>query len=906
MSLILTNLKVIDMKILEYLFTEAPGATTISDSSGQNNDGEINPVRADAEPARVVNTMSPPGYASNSLRYNVDLMPTSHGGNVEPDDQLQFLSVPVTPSILNINTTRQFTISFWAYHEVMDTVGNPWDGPQTPTGKDLFCPQHCCGAEAFYIFVRTKNLGVSVPVSERGELAFTGDGPAIVQAGGIDTTGLGGTTSQGYHVAINRWVHIACVLQPPAGINPGKWQIYADGVLVGEEDALPGLADTNTKIFSTNPDGTPAIGVDMRFGNFRGDFIGGVQRPQPIAIGANDYAYNGYLTGIRMYDHAQTQTEICADIATDSDTPSVESYTPSINFGGIAEGLVTVQPIEVEIKGCSNATIQASFVGAAGPFGFPVSSAVAVPGTPDYGASNTGTIWISYSTESIGSNAAATIRIQVMEAGFDVEVPILASTIARPSVSAVLVLDRSGSMGGGIGVPGLTKADMLREAARTFVNLMRDGDRVGIVRYNNNAPPPHFELTDVGPEDLGIGRANAIAYINGAELNPLGSTSIGDGVFEASNVLSSSTDDIQAMIVMTDGIENTARFLADPDVQTSLSENTYAIGLGQPSNISTGPLNAIVRGNDTYMLITGDIDINNRFKLIKYYTQILSDINNMSIVVDPGGVLTPLKTQTIFFSLNETDVEFDMILLTENPELILFELEAPNGMIISADDVANLPNAKYVVKEDLAFYRFRVPVFFGAPDGHIGKWKANIKMRTSKPQNSDDVSVLQRSDIQYSFLVRARTSLELKVSLTQPLITIGAPIFIEALVSEYGLISNERFNVKAELTQPNGLTQTLTLDRLDNGCFGLNLDQNVVPGVYTLRVLARGFTLKGNSVEREKTLTGVIVRDDLPADVPSTRDTEIVDALGEIKNTLGILFKCCLIGIIILLIFLAL
>lgn len=325
------------MKIFEYLFDQPAGSTAIDDSSGNGLTAEINAVRAGATPARVVTGFSPPGYRFNSLRFDVDAMPTSHGPNVEPDDQLQFLRVPVTADVLNVNTTRAFSVSFWAYHEAKpDPGGNPWDGPSTLADKDLFCPQHSCGAEAFYIFVRTKNIGASVPVPERGELAFTGDGPAIVQAGGIDTTGLGGTTSNGYHVPINQWVHIACVLQPPGGASPGRWRIFVDGVLRGERDALPGLADPTTEIFSTDGAGNPRPGVDIRFGNFRGDFPGGVRRPRPIQAGANDYAFHGYLTAIRMYDHAQTETEIRADIATDT-TPS----RPRVNQAAWVSGTTT-------------------------------------------------------------------------------------------------------------------------------------------------------------------------------------------------------------------------------------------------------------------------------------------------------------------------------------------------------------------------------------------------------------------------------------------------------------------------------------------------------------------------------------------------------------------------------------
>jgi len=296
------------LKIVEYLFDVSEGDVVIPDSSGNGNEGRINPVRVGAVPAVVSSDNIPLGYRFKALKFAVDGMPPSPSGVPEPDDQLQFLGIPLTDSIRNINTTKSFTVSFWAYHETLpkDAGQNPWDSPRTLTDKRLFCPQHTCGAEAFYIFVRTKDLGTSVPVSERGELAFTGNGPQVVNAGGIDQSEIGGTTSQGYHTPINRWIHITGVLHPPTGTSPGKWQIWVNGDLKGEDDALSKLAEPGTRIFPE------AAGVDIRFGNFRG-----LNRPRPISDGANDYAFNGYLTGIRLYDHAQTKSEILQDIRTD-------------------------------------------------------------------------------------------------------------------------------------------------------------------------------------------------------------------------------------------------------------------------------------------------------------------------------------------------------------------------------------------------------------------------------------------------------------------------------------------------------------------------------------------------------------------------------------------------------------
>lgn len=334
------------MKILHLRFSESVGETDVRDFSLQGNNGSINPVRVGATPARIVSGNVPQGYRFNSLAFDVDDMPPSPTcpprrplrGAVpgfecpEPDEQLQFLSVPVTRSIQNINQRRQFTISFWAYHTVRDRGRNEnsWVLPETPAGRRIFCPQHVCGANAFYIFIQTKDD--TVEEAERGQVVFTADGPEVVNSGDPDTVAMGGVVTEGYRVPLNQWVHIAGVLEAPRPLSdeespppvpadfPGSWRIYVDGILRGQSDALPNL-NTSMPIF--RPDGV----VDIRFGNFRG--ANAPQgRPNPIKIfdergenivpGANDYAFNGYLTGIRMYDHAQGEKAIWDDILEDT------------------------------------------------------------------------------------------------------------------------------------------------------------------------------------------------------------------------------------------------------------------------------------------------------------------------------------------------------------------------------------------------------------------------------------------------------------------------------------------------------------------------------------------------------------------------------------------------------------
>lgn len=103
----------------------------------------------------------------------------------------------------------------------------------------------------------------------------------------------------------------------------------------------------------------------------------------------------------------------------------------------------------------------------------------------------------------------------------------------------------------------------------------------------------------------GAGRMAAIGHINGPELDPAGATSIGAGVVAGKEALDTASPpyDVNAMLVLTDGQENTPPRLAD--VAGSITANTFAIGLGRPENISVAALDALTQGHNGYLLITG-------------------------------------------------------------------------------------------------------------------------------------------------------------------------------------------------------------------------------------------------------------------------------------------------------------
>jgi len=166
----------------------------------------------------------------------------------------------------------------------------------------------------------------------------------------------------------------------------------------------------------------------------------------------------------------------------------------------------------------------------------------------------------------------------------------------------MLCLDQSGSMDWLAGVDATTKRiDVLHQAATNFVQLVQDssriGDGVGMVSFDQSAHPGIAVTPNTG---TGFDLAPVVAAIQA--IHPAGATSIGNGLQLARATLSPVTGyDQQALIVFTDGLENTSLFIAD--VMGTINSRTYAIGLGTAEQVSTGALNALTNATGGYLLL---------------------------------------------------------------------------------------------------------------------------------------------------------------------------------------------------------------------------------------------------------------------------------------------------------------
>lgn len=564
---------------------------------------------------------------------------------------------------------------------------------------------------------------------------------------------------------------------------------------------------------------------------------------------------------------------VCARVIRETLKPflppeTVTLKTPSVSFLDVPEGMggasvTVVREVEFEVVTCRPLTLAFKSTPAP-PFGAPMGPSVKATTDP-VAPFQRAKLAISYSSTIGSSSVTGSVVVRCEETGQEWTIPITANTVGRPPTAVVLVLDRSGSMIEQL-EDGTSKAQKLREAAGIFVEAMLPGDGIGLVRFDDTAQVL-MGVEDVGASGSGAGRQAALAHIGGAELDPAGATSIGAGVQAGRTVLNAAVSSpdygAKAMVVLTDGMENTAPALAD--VSSKISANTFAIGLGLPANISTAALNTLVQGHNGYLLVTGDIGPDRRAKLAKYFLQILSGISNANVVLDPAGEIGEGVEHRIPFHLSDADYGFEAFVISPHPELLRFELETPSGKRIGPAAASSSATISMVARNGVSFYRSALPALTTDVEGsHSGTWHVVLGISPASGPSTVGEPLLEREKegeerrtLPYDVLVHSYSNLVLKANVWQSSQEPGARVHLSATLSESGLDVGERATVWAEVERPDGGTETVSLP-YEGSRYTAEFTA-ASPGLYAVRIRAQGQTLSVEPFVREQAATVVAV-----------------------------------------------
>ncbi|NIK58881.1 LodA/GoxA family CTQ-dependent oxidase [Kribbella shirazensis] len=586
------------------------------------------------------------------------------------------------------------------------------------------------------------------------------------------------------------------------------------------------------------------------------------------------------------------------------DEASITLLTPELRFVDVPQGPMgmvreAVLAITFEVLSPSAAiTLDYAPGGApAHPQLVAVTTSVTVgPTAPN--AVATARLWVVYRTGAAPSSIPPQVlTVRDAASGQTWQVTVTGNTVPRTTTATALVLDRSGSMSEDRG-DGQSKHVALQQAANIFTDLMLEGDGVGIVRYNQDAQAlqPVLELGAGGLSDLN--RNATHDTINGTGLDPQGATSIGDGIFEGRGLLDAASPyDVKSLVVLTDGIENSPRRISD--VAAQINSRTYAVGLGQPQNISVPALQTISGNNGGYLLVTGAITADNRFLLQKYFLQVLAGISNAEVVLDPDGELTVGAVHRIPFQLTDADSGVDVVLLTPRPDVVDFRLQTPNGLLIEPWRAQAEPAMRYVTGEGVSYYRITLPIQL-RPDrfDQGGTWHALLTIgrphteRTADDSDGVDLSILRgraprsappqqrpfefqrafavanqpavgdqpgRRGLPYSLVVHSYSNVSLRATADQRSFEPGAEVTINATLTQSGVPVDGDPYLWADVTRPDGVVTTVVLDAAGPGDFTGRFG-TTMPGVYRIRVRARGRTRAGEPFTRERLVTAAVWR----------------------------------------------
>lgn len=225
----------------------------------------------------------------------------------------------------------------------------------------------------------------------------------------------------------------------------------------------------------------------------------------------------------------------------------------------------------------------------------------------------------------------------------------------------MIVFDKSGSMSLPTSVGG-NRLDAAKDAARLFADLLRDASnhRVGLISFSTAAAPsPEMPLTLASAAPATMNTALMGISANGA-------TSIGDGLRAAMVALNASSNPHKAILLLTDGMENTAPTIASQEGRAAgklVDTHLCAVGFGTPGSLDGPKLRDLAETQGGVYLSDAD-----PLNLKKYFVECFADIFDTFVGKDPIGNLPASRNASDpVVHIAESDGEVTFTLAWDDP-----------------------------------------------------------------------------------------------------------------------------------------------------------------------------------------------------------------------------------------------
>jgi hypothetical protein len=590
--------------------------------------------------------------------------------------------------------------------------------------------------------------------------------------------------------------------------------------------------------------------------------------------------------------------------------------TAPIDFGEIQQGFRTVRFITVGNPADGPLNFDASIGGAdAALFGLPDpnGSVIDPPSTRTYtvnpvspcGNLTTGSgetiVAVSFFAGEPPKVASATLTLSNHNAtNFPASqtwvFPLSAEITPPVALDVALVVDRSDSMNAALG--SRVKMDAAISSAELFVELLRPDldDRVAVARFNNQrnvVVPMTAVSTTASPTQ------NQIRQQIGTDIKPAeGLTAIAGGtmlgIHEVEKPHPGNPSPLnRAVVVLTDGIENTAfeepagnwlsilgGTMYKPDAVTvnDTIETTavtwpggierYAIGVGKPGEVSPTQLNALTGDPQKVMYVDQDLTGKLYFQLEKYYTQIFMNIVGTQPILDPMYWISPGEKHEIQFEVLRGDVDAMVVIYDYQGQRLPFFCVSPTGEIVDPVAIPAGYQLRAAFTSQARLVQFKMPS--KEPDRYAGTWKVVVVhdgrvCRGAPSLHGNEPGFLPRecasnvkTPVLYGIAIGVGSDFRMFPFVTPSPVYTGDPILLTALVSEAGLAVTG-CTVTVDATLPGGSTTQFKLfddgahsdGAADDGEYAKSFTQTFAPGIYHFKFRAVGMSRDGQQVVRE-------------------------------------------------------
>lgn len=480
--------------------------------------------------------------------------------------------------------------------------------------------------------------------------------------------------------------------------------------------------------------------------------------------------------------------------------------------------------------------------------------------------------------------------------------PLTAEITPPVAVDVALIVDRSDSMNQALG--SRVKMDAAISASQLFVELLRPNldDRIAVVRFNNDrnvVVPMAAVSTTTSPTQDQI--RQKIDAADGSGIKPAtGLTAIAGGtmlgIHEVQKPHPGNPSPLnRAVVVLTDGIENTA-FEEPPGTWLSIKGGTmytptatvvtdtvntsavtwpsdidrYAVGIGKDAEVDFSQLNALTGDINRVFSVNQNLTGDKYFQLEKYYTHIFMNIVGTQSILDPMFWITPGDTHEIEFEVLRGDVDAIIVIYDFQGNRLPFFCVSPKGEIV---DPALIPSGFQLrsgFTSQARLVEFKMPL--KEPDRYAGTWKVVIRHsgtvcygNPNPSRKSEEPGFLPKKcnhkvkdPLLYGIAIGVGSDFRMFPFVTPAPVYAGDPILLTALVSEAGL-PIKGCTVTVEATAPGGATFNLTLlddgvhmdGDADDGEYARQFTQTFTPGTYHFKFRTVGLSREGRQVVRE-------------------------------------------------------